>query len=343
MRAVVVGAGRIGSFHARNLAKSDSVDDIVVVDPDDAPARSLAASLRVTLGVDVAVSRELAPVLAGGSIDLVVVGAPTSLHAPMIMQSVEAGVPVFCEKPGATSLEEAAALRDAVAAAGVSVQIGFQRRFDPPIRAAAAARRRGEVGHTYLVRSATHDHEPPDITHVAPRETLFTETLIHDFDAIRFVTGQEVTRVMAMSHAPRSEELGFDADVRHAAVLMQLDGGAQAVATAAWHDPCGYDVRMELLGSRDSIAVGYGDRPQLRRLDVTEEDDPETRRYGGFIERFEVAYREELEAFVDCVLANTPPEVGVGDAYAALAIAHAAWSSYQTGEPVTIDGATVMT
>ncbi len=341
MRAVVVGAGRIGSFHARNLAKSDAVDDVVVVDPGDAAARALADSLRDTLGVEVAVASDLGPVLAAGGIDLVVVGAPTSLHSRLILQAVTAGVPVFCEKPGATTLEQAEALRDAVAASGVAVQIGFQRRFDPPIRAAAAARQRGDVGHTYLVRSATHDHEPPDIAHVAPRETLFTETLIHDFDAIRFVTGQEVTRVMAMSHAPGTDELGFDADVRHAAVLMQLDGGAQAVATAAWHDPCGYDVRMELLGSRDSIAVGYGDRPQLRRLDVAEVDDPAPRRYGGFIERFEIAYRDELEAFVDCVRAGATPEVGVGDAAAALAIAHAAWHSYQTGQPVDIDGAEV--
>jgi myo-inositol 2-dehydrogenase/D-chiro-inositol 1-dehydrogenase len=341
MRAVVVGAGRIGSFHARNLAKSDAVDEIVVVDPGDAAARALAGSLRDTLGVDVDVSSDLAAVLAPG-VDLVVVGAPTALHASLIRQCVDAGVPVFCEKPGATSLEEAAQLRDAVAASGVSVQIGFQRRFDPPIRAAATARERGDVGHTYLVRSATHDHEPPDITYVAPRETLFTETLIHDFDAIRYVTGQEVTRVMAMSHAPGPDELGFDADVRHAAVLMQLDGGAQAVATAAWHDPCGYDVRLELLGSRDSIAVGYGERPQLRRLDVSGDDDPVPRRYGGFLERFEVAYRDELEAFVDCVRAGTPPQVGVGDAYAALAIAHAAWDSFQQGVPVELGASQVV-
>jgi myo-inositol 2-dehydrogenase/D-chiro-inositol 1-dehydrogenase len=335
MRAAVVGAGRIGSFHARNLAKAEDVEDVVVVDASDVAARALADSLRDTLGITVATSDDLARVLADG-VDLVVVAAPTSMHTPLMLQCIESGTPVFCEKPGAVDLDEAARLVAAVDSTGVAVQIGFQRRFDPPIRAAAQARARGEVGHVYLVRSATHDHEPPDITYVAPQESLFTETLIHDIDAIRYVTGQEVVRVMSMVSQPRPEQTGIEGDVRHVGMLLQLDGGAQAVATAAWHDPCGYDVRLELLGSKDSVAVGYGDAPQLRRLDLAGGDDPAERRIAGFVDRFEVAYRDELQAFVDCVQAGEQPQVGVRDAYAALAVALAAWESHQSGEPVEV-------
>lgn len=341
MRAVVVGAGRIGSFHARNLGKSEDVDDIVVVDANEPAARMLADSLRDTLGIHVSTSTELQPVLERGDIDLALVAAPTQLHASTTLRIIDAGIPVFCEKPGATTLEEARQLIDAVDASGVAVQIGFQRRFDPPVRAAAEARARGDVGHLYVARFATHDHEPPATTYEVPRESLFTETLIHDFDALRYVTGQEVVRVTAMMGDATPEQTGLAAEVRHAGVLAQLSGGAQAVITAAWHDPCGYDVRVELLGSRDSIAVGYGDAPQLRRLDFDtagagEPTFPVARRIGGFVERFEIAYRDELQAFVDCVRAGEQPQVGVRDAWAALAIALAAWESQQAGTTVDV-------
>ncbi len=338
MRAMVVGAGRIGSFHARNLAKLEDVDDIVVVDANEAAARTLAASLRDTLGIEVAVATDLATVLDDG-VDLAVVAAPTSMHADVTMHIVATGVPVFCEKPGATSLEEATRLVDAVEASGVPVQIGFQRRFDPPVRAAAEARASGSIGHLYVARFSTHDHDPPDITYAPPLESLFTETMIHDFDALRYVTGQEVVRVMSMMGGAGPERTGLATDVSHAGVLAQLSDGAQAVITASWHDPCGYDVRVELLGSADSVAVGYGDAPQLRRLDLDggeEADDVVERRIGGFVERFEVAYREELQAFVDCVRSGEPPQVGVRDAWSALAIALAAWESQRTGEPVDV-------
>jgi myo-inositol 2-dehydrogenase/D-chiro-inositol 1-dehydrogenase len=328
MRAAVVGAGRIGSFHARNLAKSEDIDEIVVVDANGAAATVLADSLRDTLGMAASVATELAPVLAGG-VDLAVVAAPTSMHAAVTLQCVEAGTPVFCEKPGATSLDEAARLVQAVDQTGVAVQIGFQRRFDPPVRAAAEARARGDVGQLYVARFSTHDHEPPDITYDIPRESLFTETLIHDFDALRFVTGEEVTRVMTMA--------GEHGAVRHAGLVAQLTGGGQAVLTAAWQNPCGYDVRVELLGERDCVTVGYGDAPQLRRLDTADADDPAARRIAGFLDRFEVAYHEELEAFIDCVRAGTQPAVGVRDTWAALAIALAAWESHRTGAPAEVE------
>lgn len=337
MRAAVVGAGRIGSFHARNLAKADAVEEIIVVDPLVEHARTLASSLTDALGAHATVSEDLDQVLADG-VDMVIVAAPTQLHASVTLRAIDAGVPVFCEKPGATTLEEAAQLVERAEATGVLVQLGFQRRFDPPIRAAAEARARGDIGQLYVARFATHDHEPPDVTYVAPVESLFTETLIHDFDTLRFVTGQDPVRVMSMAGGAGPELTGLASEVRHAGVLLQLEHGAQAVVTASWHGPRGYDVRAELLGSKDSIAVGYGDAPQLRRLDLEGGDDPASdgRLIPGFIERFEHAYREELLAFVDCVRSGQPPACGVRDAYAALAIALAAWESHTSGLPVDV-------
>lgn len=338
MRAVVAGAGRIGTFHARTLAGLAAVEQVAIIDSSMSAASMLAEALHATGGAAAVVMPTVDAALELG-VDLLVVAAPTALHAPLTLQAVDAGVAVFCEKPIARTLEEALDVVERVERSGTLVQIGFQRRFDPAIRAMAEARMRGELGHLYLVRSSTHDADPPAITYAEDEDGLFTETLIHDFDAVRFLTGQEVVRVSALSAQAAPDATGIDVPVDHAAVLLELSDGAQAVVTGCRHDPRGYDVRAELLGSLDSLAVGYGDAAQMRRLDVSgagETDALRARRYDDFLDRFAEAYRDELRAFVDCVQEGAPSLCSVRDGYAALAVAAAAWRARSSGTSVDV-------
>jgi len=334
MRVAVVGAGRIGTFHALTLAASDEVDHVVIVDPSEAVSASLVAQVEARGGgTRASADPHVSAVIASG-VDAVVIGAPTPVHAPVTIEAATAGIPVFCEKPIASDLAEAQAVVEAVEASGTLMQMGFQRRFDPAIRAMAEARENGDVGELYLARLGTHDADPPPPGYIEGPAGIFTDTLVHDFDVLRFITGQDAVRLMAMGSDAATADTGLHVPVGHAAVVVQLSGGAQAVLTASRHDPRGYDVRVELLGSRDSLAVGYGRDPQLRMLDA---DEPqELRRHTDFIERFDVAYRAEIAAFLECIRTGAPSPCTARDGYAAFAMSIAAWESKTTGLPVDV-------
>lgn len=332
MRVAVVGAGRIGAFHAMTLAAAEGVDRVLIVDSSADVAAALVTRLEAAGSASASAHGDVSAVIASG-VDAVVIGAPTPVHAPVTIEAAMAGIPVFCEKPIAIDLEEAQRVVEAVEASGTLVQVGFQRRFDPSIRAVAEARERGEIGELYLARLGTHDADPPPPGYIEGPAGIFTDTLVHDFDVLRFVTGQDAVRMMAMGTEAAPADTGLDVPIGHAAVLVQLSGGAQAVLTASRHDPRGYDVRVELLGSRDSVAVGYGHQPQLRLLDAGEQ---EFTRHDDFIKRFETAYRAEIDAFLDCIRTGAPSPCTVRDGYAAFAMSLAAWESKSTGLPVDV-------
>src|SRR5438552_3512275 len=187
LRIGVVGVGRIGALHAETLSRLDGVS-VLLADADPIRAREVAASL----GAAAAPTPER--LLAEG-VDALVIATTTQGHVPLLRLAASAGVPAFCEKPVALELAALAELSAVVAAAGVTVQVGFQRRFDPGYRAARAAVVSGELGNILLLRAATHDPVPPAEAYIATSGGIFRDLNIHDFDAIRYVTGEEVVQV----------------------------------------------------------------------------------------------------------------------------------------------------
>jgi myo-inositol 2-dehydrogenase/D-chiro-inositol 1-dehydrogenase len=165
-------------------------------------------------------------------------------------------------------LETTRSIVDRVGAAGAVVQIGFQRRFDAAYRRARAAVRDGSLGRIYIIRTAGHDAEPPHESYIPTSGGIFRDLNIHDFDIIRYVTGQDIIEVYAdggvLGHAMYTK---YD-DVDTAVAVLRLNDGALAIMSGARHDPRGYDIRMEILGSADSIAVGIGERMPLRSLEA---------------------------------------------------------------------------
>lgn len=326
MRVGVVGTGRIGGLHAETLVHHPAVTSVVVCDAQADAAHTLAERLDVT--VSDSIDRLLAEV------DAVVIAAATEAHPMLLGRSVDAGLPTFCEKPLAGDLAAAAEIATTVADSGVAVQMGFQRRFDRGFRATADLVARGDLGRLYLMRTTTNDPAPPPADYVARSGGFFADTLIHDFDLVRFVSGRDVVRVCAHGQVLVDDVFARHDDVDTAVAVLDLDGGGLAVATGTRHDPIGHDVRLEAFGSRDSVTAGLDARTPLRRLP----DGPSsTRPYQDFHDRFGPAYRDELHAFVDVAAGGHTSPCTVGDALAAQRIAAACDRSWREGRHVRLE------
>ncbi len=327
MHVGLVGAGRIGAYHARVLRGTEGVDRLTVADADPARARAVAAETDAGWAPD-------AESLVASGVDALVVAAATPAHAGLIHLALDAGLPCFCEKPIALDLETTDAVVAHVDEAGTMLQIGFQRRFDPGYTAAREAVASGRLGRLYLVRLAGHDPAPPHEGYVPASGGIFRDLHIHDFDVLRWLTGREVVEVYADGSVLADEMFDRYGDVDTAAAVLRLDDGALAILSGTRHDPLGYDIRTELFGSGDSIAVGLDRHTPLRSVEPDMEAP--TAAYPDFMRRFDTAYRLELRAFVAGAANGGESPCTARDARRALEIAVAADRSRAERRPVRI-------
>ncbi|MFB4420947.1 Gfo/Idh/MocA family oxidoreductase [Streptomyces sp. QL37] len=328
MRIGLIGTGRIGSFHAGVLARHPAVASLVVTDPDAARASEVA----VRTGATPVASAE---VVLGAGVDAVVITSATSAHADLIGRAARAGLPAFCEKPLALDLAGTLGALREVERAGSVLQLGFMRRFDAGYAAARTAVRGGSLGRLHTVRAATSDPAPPPAAYLPLSGGLFRDCLVHDFDILRWVTGREVTEVYATGSDAGPAMFREAGDVDTAAALLTLDDGTLATATATRCNGAGYDVRMELAGERDQIAVGLDDRTPLTSAEPQGPPAP-AKPWPGFLERFAPAYEAELDAFLAVVRGELPNPCDGREALHALRVAEACELSRRERRPVTM-------
>jgi myo-inositol 2-dehydrogenase/D-chiro-inositol 1-dehydrogenase len=330
MRIGIMGLGRIGAFHAETLAGLAGVESLVVTDPVAAAARAVVER---SGGKAVAVDSPEAVLNAG--VDGVVIAAATNAHPGLILAAVRAGVPVFCEKPVARSMKEGVEVLNAVSDGGVEIQIGYNRRFDAGFAAARAAVVSGELGPLHTVRSTTLDPAPPPPAYVAASGGIFRDCSVHDFDIIRWVTGREVAEVYAAGGNRGAAYIAEAGDADTASAVLTLDDGTLAVVSNSRHNARGYDVRMELHGFADSIAVGLEDRLPLRSVEPGAAF-PAGTPHDFFMDRFAAAYRAELAAFTEVVAGERPSPCTVADALEAGWVAEACTLSLRERRPVAV-------
>ncbi|MEV2250837.1 Gfo/Idh/MocA family oxidoreductase [Streptomyces sp. NPDC050147] len=333
MRIGLIGTGRIGTFHSTALQRHPEVDALVVADADAGRAAGLAAR------IGAASAPSVDEVFTGSSrtraVDAVVITAATSAHAELIGKAARAGLPVFCEKPIALDLSGTLAALREVEAAGTVLQLGFQRRFDAGYTAAREAVRSGRLGRLHTVRAITSDPAPPPAAYLPLSGGLYRDCLVHDFDMLRWVTGREVTQVYATGSDAGPSMFRDAGDVDTAAAVLTLDDGTLATATATRCNGAGYDVRMELAGEDDQIAVGFDDRTPLSSVEPSGPPPPE-KPWPGFLERFTPAYEAELAAFVDVVRGERNNPCDGREALQALRIAEACELSRREGRLVRL-------
>jgi myo-inositol 2-dehydrogenase/D-chiro-inositol 1-dehydrogenase len=327
MRVALLGAGRIGRLHARLLTEIDGVDDVVVADalPDKAREVADEVGARTAAQVDEAMN----------GADAVVIAAATNAHAGLVREATARRLPTFCEKPLADDLGATLEVAREIEQSGVPFQLGFQRRFDAGYGAARRMVETGELGTLYAVRLAGHDPAPPHEAYIPASGGLFRDFSIHDFDILRWMTGCEVEEVYATGAVVGFPVFAKYGDVDTAVATLSLAGGPFTVLTVARHDPLGYDVRAELFGSKDSISVGLGPRTPMHSVEpgVAPPAGPAWR---DFIDRFEPAYRSELQTFVAVAAGKAASPCTAADGVAALRIAEAATKSLHEHRPVQL-------
>jgi myo-inositol 2-dehydrogenase/D-chiro-inositol 1-dehydrogenase len=218
---------------------------------------------------------------------------------------------------------------------GVALQVGFQRRFDPAYVEARRLVESGELGTVYLVRLIAHDHEPPPDSYIPVSGGLFRDSSIHDFDALRWVTGLEVEEVYAQGSVRGFPVFAQYDDVDTAGAILTLSDGTLGVLSQTRHDPLGYDIRMEIVGSRDSVAVGLAARTPLRSLERDAPPMPGPA-WTTFLTRFEEAYRLELLAFLQVARGEAASSCTARDGLEAMRISVAAGRSRMEHRPVRL-------
>jgi myo-inositol 2-dehydrogenase / D-chiro-inositol 1-dehydrogenase len=329
MRIGVAGVGRIGTMHATNLAGLDGVSQLLLFDVLEGRAEQLAAKLGSATKIVASLDELLA------SSDAVLVTTPTNTHPEMVRHCIASSRPTFCEKPIATDLSEMRRLIDDVERSGMEVVVGFQRRFDPATSELHRRIRAGEVGTIYLVRSLGLDAQPPDFGYLPTSGGIHRDLLIHDLDAVPWLVGEPVVEVYASGAVLVHEAFANADDIDNTAVLLRFANGAHALMAGGRHNPRGYDCRIEVFGSKDSLAVGLDPRTPIESL---EPDGPVPSKdaYPGFPERFRRAYLNELKTFIEVASGRAANPSPVRDSLVSLRLAEACEASRRSGTPVQL-------
>jgi myo-inositol 2-dehydrogenase/D-chiro-inositol 1-dehydrogenase len=327
VRVGLLGAGRIGAFHAGVLAEHEDVDEVVVGDLDEGRAAAVAEQVGGRSGT-------VEEVIGSGP-DAAVIAAATSAHAKLINACLDEGLPTFCEKPVALGYEQTVEIVDRVKSSGAILQVGFMRRFDAGYREAKRLVDAGVLGTLYSMHMFGHDHEPPPEEYIPHSGGIFRDLHIHEFDALRWLTGSEVEDVFARGSVRKFDMLAEYDDYDTSAAVIKTVDGVLVVLTGSRHDPSGYDVRVEIFGSEDSICIGLDGHTPLRSVEAGAAP-PEGPPYPGFLVRFEQAYRDELAHFVDLVCGRAKNPCTAQDSLEALRIAIAAEVSIAEDRPVSL-------
>jgi len=328
VRIGLIGAGRIGTHHATTLARRLGEAELVAVaDPQATAAERLGEELGVEWLTDPQA------LIDDPRVEAVAITCASTAHADLVVAAAEAGKAVFVEKPMAMTLADADRAVAAARAAGIPLQVGFNRRFARDFAAAHEVVASGGIGTPQLLRSVTRD---PGLANPAgvPPWTIFTQTLIHDFDALNwFNAGATAVEVSVMADALVAPDFKDAGLLDTAVVTIRYDNGAIAVAEASFSAAYGYDVRAEVFGSAGMVTAGSPAHLSTTRWTAAGLASPTAR---ADTDLFTDAYAAELAAFCTAVRGGTPTQVGGEDARAALRIALACIEAVETGGTVTI-------
>ena len=330
VRIGIIGAGRIGKLHAANL--SFHISDATVAAVSDVyvdAAKQCAAECRIPKAV-----KDHREILDDPDIDAIFICSSTDTHSQLIVEGAEAGKHIFCEKPIDFDLDRIDKALKAVDQAGVKLQIGFNRRFDPNFKRARDAVAAGTLGTPHIIRITSRDPEPPPIEYVKVSGGIFLDMMIHDFDMCRYLMGEEVTEVYAAGTTLIDPKIGEAGDVDTAVVTLTYESGAYCVIDNSRQAVYGYDQRVEVFGTKGCVVVENPTPTSATFLKPGQvQSDP---LYHFFLDRYKDAYLAETREFITCVQEDTAPSVVGIDGKIPILMAMAAKQSLKEHRPVKV-------
>jgi len=326
----IIGAGRIGRVHAESLAfRLPEARTMAITDVNRNAAQAVADRCGIA---KVAVTS--AEILDDPQIQAVLICSSTDTHADLIVKAAEAGKHIFCEKPIALSLALIDIALAAVEAAGVKLQIGFNRRFDANFARVRQAVVSGEIGTPSLLHIISRDPEPPPLAYIKVSGGMFADMTIHDFDMARFLIG-DVVEIYASAGVMVDPEIGNAGDVDTALIVLRFENGVIGTIDNSRRAVYGYDQRVEILGSKGKIATEnrFPNQAMVSNSTSVYKDLP----LNFFMERYQESYTSELQSFVEAILEDRPTSVTGHDGRVPVAMAMAARKSYEQNRPVRLE------
>ena len=326
----IIGAGRIGKVHMQSITYNVPTAKVLgITDVFKDGLQELADKYGIEK-----VYNDYKEMLADKDIDAVLVCSSTDTHADISIEAAQAGKHVFCEKPVDLTPEKVQAVIDAVAKAGVKLQVGFNRRFDHNFAHVRSLINDGKVGNLELIKITSRDPEPPPAEYAAVSGGMFLDMTIHDFDMARFLAGSDVTEVYASATCLVDPAIGEAGDVDTAIINLKFENGALGVIDNSRRAAYGYDQRIEVFGSKGA-AMAANDTPTNVTIMNAEGVTTDKPLY-FFLERYMQSFRDEMIQFVDAVLNDKEtPTTGV-DGLNSILVALAAKKSVKEGRPVKI-------
>ncbi|MCR5151336.1 MAG: inositol 2-dehydrogenase [Clostridiales bacterium] len=326
----IIGAGRIGSLHAKSITynvPSANIKGITDVNIDN------AKKVAFELGIE-RIYSDYKEILADPDVDAVLICSSTDTHADIAIEAAKAGKHIFCEKPVDLTPEKVQAVIDAVNKAGVKLQVGFNRRFDHNFSAVKGMINDGKIGDVQVIKITSRDPLPPPAEYSAVSGGMFLDMTIHDFDMAMFLAGSEVTEVYANAACLVDPAIGHAGDVDTAVISLKFASGAIGVIDNCRKAAYGYDQRVEVLGTKGA-AVASNDTPTnvtFMGEDGVISDKP----LYFFLERYMQSFRDEMVEFVDAVVNDKPtPTTGI-DGLNSVLVALAAKKSVAEGKPICL-------
>lgn len=330
LRVGVIGAGRIGSLHARHLAtRIPRATVVALADIREAAARRCGAELGIAEVYD-----DPAPVLAHPEIDAVLICSSTDTHAALIEAAAAAGKHIFCEKPIDLDLARVDRVLAAVQAAGVKLMVGFNRRFDHNFRRVRELVAAGAVGEPQILHIISRDPGPPPLDYVTVSGGLFLDMTIHDFDMARYLMGSDVTELYVEADVMVDPAIGEAGDLDTAVITLRFESGAIGTIDNSRRAVYGYDQRAEVFGSGGAVRTenDFANTAVLSDAHGIRADCP----LNFFMDRYIESYVTELTAFVDCVLEDKDPPTTGEDGRIAIAMGYAARQSHKEHRPIRV-------
>jgi myo-inositol 2-dehydrogenase/D-chiro-inositol 1-dehydrogenase len=324
----MLGVGRIGKIHIENLVNRITGAEVVAL--SDVVPEELAA-VATKFGISKAFP-DYRQVLDLQDVDAVAVCTPTSTHAQMVLDAAARGKHIFCEKPTEMSIERIVAINEAVEKAGVSLMLGFNRRFDPNFLKVHETIKSGKIGVPHILRITSRDPAPPPENYIRASGGIFLDMTIHDFDMARYLMGTEVLEVFAKAEVLVDPVFRKAGDWDTAVVTLVFENGALGTIDNSRKAVYGYDQRVEAFGSEGMVTVKNNTPDNHIYLDRSGMHSSLPLNF--FMERYADSYRNELQAFVQSIMNNKPVPVSGHDGLMAAVIGLAAGVSARENRPV---------